>query len=368
MAPGSEPASGSDCANAVVFSPRRTGKRYFSFCTGVSVNRIGFTSGPNTPGPRGGSAMLRVISSQTTTMPSRPRPWPPYSVGTSSSHRPKSFALRSRSARSSGRSEGLSIADISIGMSSRSTKVLTVFLRSLSSSGRSKSMPAFLLLVVRLVSFAQTDWLRILASHAVSVRVCASQEGRASQDVNASAGIGRTTQEENTMSCKAARTTCGSIAASVTLAFSIWLNAGAAVAHDYPSRPIKIIAGFPPGGGVDLVSRLIGQGMSNGLRQPIVVENKPGAAGIIGAAQAAKSDPDGYTLLVTPGGHSLFGAVFQSVPFDTVASFSWISNVINVPFFIVVRADSKFQSLTALIAEAKNAPGEISFGSAGPGS
>jgi tripartite-type tricarboxylate transporter receptor subunit TctC len=175
-------------------------------------------------------------------------------------------------------------------------------------------------------------------------------------------------QQENTMSCKAARTTCGSIAASVTLAFSIWLNAGAAVAQDYPSRPIKIIAGFPPGGGVDLVSRLIGQGMSNGLRQPIVVENKPGAAGIIGAAQAAKSDPDGYTLLVTPGGHSLFGAVFQSVPFDTVASFSWISNIINVPFFIVVRADSKFQSLTALIAEAKIAPGKISFGSAGPGS
>ena len=108
--------------------------------------------------------------------------------------------------------------------------------------------------------------------------------------------------------------------------------------------------------------------MSNELGQTIVVENKPGAAGTIGAAQVAKSDPDGYTLLVTPGGHSLFGAVFQSVPFDTVTSFSWISNVINVPFFIVVRADSKFQSLAALIAEAKSSPGKITFGSAGPGS
>ncbi len=141
-----------------------------------------------------------------------------------------------------------------------------------------------------------------------------------------------------------------------------------AAAQDYPVRPIKLIVGFPPGGGVDLVARLIGQEMSNSLSQSIIVENKPGAAGTIGAAMAAKSDPDGYTLLVTPGGHALFGAVFQSLPFDTVDSFSWISNVINVPFFAVVRADSKFQSMAALIAEAKMAPEKISFGSAGPGS
>jgi tripartite-type tricarboxylate transporter receptor subunit TctC len=159
-----------------------------------------------------------------------------------------------------------------------------------------------------------------------------------------------------------------SIIAFAALAAAVSLVAGAAPAQDYPSRPIKIVAGFPPGGGVDTVARLIGQGMSSELGQPVVVENKPGAAGTIGAAQVAKSDPDGYTLLVTPGGHSLFGAVFQSVPFDTVTSFSWISNVITVPFFIVVPANSRFQSLSALIAEAKSAPGKISFGSAGPGS
>src|ERR1700716_4016365 len=115
---------------------------------------------------------------------------------------------------------------------------------------------------------------------------------------------------------------------SVALGVSLALVSGVAPAQDYPSRPIRIIAGFPPGGGVDLVARLVGQGLSNGLRQTVIVENKPGAAGIIGAAQVAKSDPDGYTLLVTPGGHSLFGAVFQSVPFDTVGGFSWISNVL----------------------------------------
>jgi tripartite-type tricarboxylate transporter receptor subunit TctC len=141
-----------------------------------------------------------------------------------------------------------------------------------------------------------------------------------------------------------------------------------AAAQDYPIRPIKLIVGFPPGGGVDLVARLIGQEMSKTLGQSIIVENKPGAAGTIGAAMAAKSDADGYTLLVTPGGHALFGAVFQSLPFDTVDGFSWISNVINVPFFAVVRADSKFQSMAALIAEARTASEKISFGSAGPGS
>ena len=156
--------------------------------------------------------------------------------------------------------------------------------------------------------------------------------------------------------------------AVVMLAAAAWIAPTMAPAQDYPSRPIKIVAGFPPGGGVDTVARLIGQGMSGELGQPVVVENKPGAAGTIGAAQVAKSDPDGYTLLVTPGGHSLFGAVFQSVPFDTVGSFSWISNVITIPFFIVVPASSRFQSLAELIAEAKSAPGKISFGSAGPGS
>jgi tripartite-type tricarboxylate transporter receptor subunit TctC len=141
-----------------------------------------------------------------------------------------------------------------------------------------------------------------------------------------------------------------------------------AAAQDFPSHPIRIVVGFPPGGGVDLVARLIGQEMGKGLGQPVIVENKPGAAGSIGANFVAKAEPDGTTLLVTPGGHALFGAVFNALPFDTVESFSWISNVINVPFFAAVRADSKFQAMADVIAAAKSAPEKISFGSAGPGS
>jgi tripartite-type tricarboxylate transporter receptor subunit TctC len=146
------------------------------------------------------------------------------------------------------------------------------------------------------------------------------------------------------------------------------LGALPAAAQDFPTHPIRIVVGFPPGGGVDLVARLIGQEMAKSLSQPVIVENKPGAAGTIGANFVARSEPDGYTLLVTPGGHALYGAVFRSLPFDTVESFSWISNVINVPFFATVRADSKFQSMADVIAAAKNAPDKVSFGSAGPGS
>jgi len=152
------------------------------------------------------------------------------------------------------------------------------------------------------------------------------------------------------------------------LALLVALAAGPAAALDYPTHSIRIVVGFPPGGGVDLVARLIGQEMAKALGQPVIVENKPGAAGTIGANFVARSEPDGYTLLVTPGGHALYGAVFKSLPFDTVASFSWISNVINVPFFATVRADSKFQSMADVIAAAKVAPDKISFGSAGPGS
>jgi len=151
-------------------------------------------------------------------------------------------------------------------------------------------------------------------------------------------------------------------------ALLVALGALPALAQDYPAHPIRIAVGFPPGGGVDLVARLIGQEMGKGLGQPVIVENKPGAAGMLAAGFVAKSEPDGYTLLVTPGGHALYGAVFKSLPFDTVESFSWISNVINVPFFATVRADSRFQTMADVIAAAKRAPGTVSFGSAGPGS
>ena len=139
-------------------------------------------------------------------------------------------------------------------------------------------------------------------------------------------------------------------------------------AQDYPTRPIKIIVGFVPGGGVDTVARLVGQEMSKALGQPIVVENRAGAAGTIGATAAARSAPDGYTLVMFPGGHPLYGATYKSLPFDTVNSFEWISTIVTLQFIVLVRAESKFQSLPELIAAAKAAPETITFASAGAGS
>src|SRR5262249_43894879 len=96
------------------------------------------------------------------------------------------------------------------------------------------------------------------------------------------------------------------------LSFFCSLLIGSTTVHaqDYPARPIKIIVGFVPGGGVDTVARLVGQEMSKALGQPVVVENRAGAAGTIGAAAAARSEPDGYTLVMFPGGHPLYGATY----------------------------------------------------------
>ncbi len=141
-----------------------------------------------------------------------------------------------------------------------------------------------------------------------------------------------------------------------------------AAAQDYPNRPIKVIVGFPPGGGTDVAARVVTTEMAKTLGQSILIENKPGAAGTIGAAEVARSAPDGYTLLVTPGGHAIFGAMFKSLPFHTVNSFDWISNIITIPFFIVVPANSEFKTLADVVAKAKAAPGTVTFGSSGPGS
>ncbi len=154
------------------------------------------------------------------------------------------------------------------------------------------------------------------------------------------------------------------------LSFGLMLLVLAAPGHaqDYPNRPIKIVVGFPAGGGVDTSARVVAQEMSKGLGQSMVIENKPGAAGTLGAAEVARSAHDGYTVMVTPGGHAIFGAMFKSLPFDTVASFDWISNIVTVPFFVVVPGNSEFRSLADIVAKAKAQPGAVTFGSAGPGS
>ena len=141
-----------------------------------------------------------------------------------------------------------------------------------------------------------------------------------------------------------------------------------ASAQNYPNRLIKMIHGFPPGGNVDIIARLLGHEMQKNLGQSIVVEGKPGQAGALAAEAVARSDPDGHTLLVVPSAHPAHGALAKNVRYKIIDDFDWISIVTFYPFLICVRADSRFQNLKQLIDEARKNPGSLKYGSAGVGS
>jgi tripartite-type tricarboxylate transporter receptor subunit TctC len=141
-----------------------------------------------------------------------------------------------------------------------------------------------------------------------------------------------------------------------------------AQAQDYPSRPIKIIQGFAPGGNADSIARVLGQEMSKSMGQPIIVEAKPGAGGNIAAEAVARAQPDGYTLLLATGGHTVSGALYNTLAYKSVESFEWISTATVFPFVISVRSDSPQQSIADLMALAGAKADGVSYGSAGVGS
>jgi tripartite-type tricarboxylate transporter receptor subunit TctC len=161
-------------------------------------------------------------------------------------------------------------------------------------------------------------------------------------------------------------TACLTITFGLTSAMLATLTSVAA--QDYPSRPIKFMHGFPPGGNVDIIARLLGNEMGKGLGQSIIVEPKVGVAGSLAAETVARSDPDGYTLLVLPSAHPAHGALAKNVKYKVVDDFDWISVASFYPFLICVRKDSRFQTLKDLLDEARKHPGALKYGSAGVGS
>lgn len=144
--------------------------------------------------------------------------------------------------------------------------------------------------------------------------------------------------------------------------------AGGALAQDYPNRLIKIMQGFPPGGNVDIIARILAHQMEQSLGQSIVVEAKPGLAGALAAETIARAEPDGYSLLLLPSAHPAYAALAKNVKFKVVDDFTWISVASFYPFMICVKADSRFKNLKQVIEEAKAKPGELKYGSAGVGS
>ena len=152
-------------------------------------------------------------------------------------------------------------------------------------------------------------------------------------------------------------------------AVAILISVASAVqAQGYPNRLIKFVQGFPPGGNVDIIARLLGHEMEKSLGQSIVVEAKPGLAGALAAEMVARNAPDGYTLLVLPSAHPAYGALSKNVKYKVVDDFTWISVATFYPFMICVPKNSPFSSLKQLIDEARANPGKLKYGSAGVGS
>jgi tripartite-type tricarboxylate transporter receptor subunit TctC len=143
--------------------------------------------------------------------------------------------------------------------------------------------------------------------------------------------------------------------------------AASALAQEYPSRPIKLMHGFAPGGNADTSARILAAELAKSMNVPVVVEPKPGAGGNIGADAVAKSAPDGYTLLLVTGGHAVVGPLYNSLPFRPLEDFEWISLATTFPFAFVVRTGGKYQTLPELIAGAKARPDNVTFGTPGIG-
>jgi len=142
-----------------------------------------------------------------------------------------------------------------------------------------------------------------------------------------------------------------------------------AQAQDYPTRPVRVVVAFPPGGPTDFVGRLIADKMTGTLGQRVYIENKPGAAGTVGADNIAKADPDGYSLfLTTSGAVTIAPHIMASVPYDPMRDFAPVALVTKVTEVLVVAPKLGIKTVKELVALAKEKPGAISFASTGIGS
>jgi tripartite-type tricarboxylate transporter receptor subunit TctC len=132
----------------------------------------------------------------------------------------------------------------------------------------------------------------------------------------------------------------------------------------YPDRPIRIVVGFTPGGGNDIIARVFGQKLSESLGQPVIIENKPGAGAILATEYVARSAPDGYTLLVgASGAMTINPAVYEKLSYDTLRDFKPVSSLGSFPLILIVNAKSEFKSLADLVAYAKANPDKANYSS-----
>jgi tripartite-type tricarboxylate transporter receptor subunit TctC len=141
----------------------------------------------------------------------------------------------------------------------------------------------------------------------------------------------------------------------------------AAFAQDYPSRPVRLVLGFPPGGAADVAARLVGEWLSVRLGRPVVVENKPGASGNIATEDVVRAAPDGYTLLFETGTTTINAALYQNLSFDFGADVAPVAGISRNPFIMVINPAVPAKTVAEFIAYAKANPGKLAMGSAGNG-
>ena len=148
------------------------------------------------------------------------------------------------------------------------------------------------------------------------------------------------------------------------LAALIALAATAAIApaQPYPTKPIRFLVPFGPGGVGDITARVVAQKMSASLGQQVIIDNRPGAGGIVASEIVAKAAPDGYTLLLLNNAHAVSMSLFKSLPYDTLRDFAPISSIATFSIVLLVNADSPIKSVKDLIASARASPGKLNFG------
>lgn len=158
--------------------------------------------------------------------------------------------------------------------------------------------------------------------------------------------------------------TVTTLCAAACLAFS----ASAALAQAYPSKPIKIVAPFGPGGFTDVVARILGLKLGEALGQPVIIENKPGAGSMIGTDFVAKAPPDGHTLVIVSSTHVISPWIYKNVPYDPIKAFAPVSKLVDSPYVLLVNPKVPARNVQEFIALAKARPDDIHYASSGNGS
>lgn len=157
-----------------------------------------------------------------------------------------------------------------------------------------------------------------------------------------------------------------SIVAVVTLAY-LSVATGAERAPAYPTKPIRLILPFAPGGGADLTGRLVAPDLTERLGQPVVIDNRPASGGIVGAEIAARAAPDGYTLLIATSSVAANPSIYKKLPYDIVKDFAPITLAVNSPLVVVVHPSLPVKTMQELIAYARANPRKLNYGSSGAG-